>query len=122
MIFIMEINKEDFLNNIWKLRLDNKLEFPIDKPDFDTCNNDFQILKNKSFKDLIKKGEWFSRYEYKYPINNYYIDSDIIGLKSSDYFHFDSRMLCDSINSPSPIRVWNNEKFFKSMASALLSM
>lgn len=117
-----ENEKSEFLDKIWKDRLNDIIKFPIEQPSFIDSVSDFNNLKNKSFTSLIKQGEWFSRYEYQYKKNDIYIDMDNTGLKSSDYYHFYSRMACDSINSPSPKRVWENEKFFKSMASALLSM
>jgi 16S rRNA G966 N2-methylase RsmD len=118
----MEHDKENFVNRIWVDRVNQTLEFPIDRPTIDAAIQDFDNLKSKSFTYLLKKGEWFSRYEYKYPFNDIYIDLDNTGIKSSDHYSFDSRMSCNSINSPSPYRVWNTEKFFKSMASALISL
>jgi len=87
------------------------MSFPIVKPMFSEALDDFNQLKDNSFKGLMRKEAWYSRYEYKHKLSRLYISSNIAGLKSSNYFHFDARMCCDSINSPSPIRSWFNPKF-----------
>lgn len=87
------------------------MSFPMVKPSFSDAFDDFNKMKANSFKSLLKKGEWYSRYEYKHKLSKLYIGTDNTGLKSSNYFHFDARMCCDSINSPSPIRSWFNPKF-----------
>jgi tRNA1(Val) A37 N6-methylase TrmN6 len=83
---------------------------------------DFENLKQNSFKNLIKEDFVFSRYEYKWDIGNKYIDSCNIGNKSSNYFHQDLRYKCDSINSPSPYRTWNDKKFFFTLLNGLWSL
>lgn len=83
---------------------------------------DFGELKTLDTTPLIKTGELFSRYEYKWELGNKYIDSCNIGNKSSNYFHQDLRYKCDSINSPSPWRNWNEKKFFFTLCNALWSL
>ena len=41
---------------------------------------------------------------------------------SSNYFHQNSRWLCDSINAPSPYRTWNNHKFRMTLLNALWTL
>ena len=87
-------------------------KFPIEKPTFFDAKEDFEKLCSKSFADLLKDGQWSPRYDGDYLKKlDYYIDMDRTGLISSNYFHFEARMCCNSINSPSPIRNWYNEKF-----------
>ena len=52
---------------------------------------DFGELKALDTKTLIKEGDLFSRYEYKWELGNKYIDSCNIGNKSSNYFHQELR-------------------------------
>ena len=88
----------------------------------DDAQEDFKNLQNLDTKPLIKTGDLFSRYEYKWDIGNQYIDSCNIGNKSSNHFHQDLRYKCDSINSPSPYRNWNEKKFFFTLCNALWSL
>lgn len=82
---------------------------------------DFGALRDLDSSTLLKHGKTYSRYEYKYPLSDEYIDISKIGNKSSDYFHQDSRWRCDSLNSPSPYRMWTTEKFRKNMLKNLWS-
>ena len=90
--------------------------FPIEKPELSDAVEDFERLEQTSFKSLLKKGEWTPRYDGDHLKKlNYYIDTSRIGLISSNYFSFEARMCCNSINSPSPIRNWYNQKFKKTL-------
>jgi hypothetical protein len=86
------------------------------------AQEDFKNLQNLDTKPLIKTGDLFSRYDYKWDIGNQYIDSCNTGNKSSNLFHQDLRYRCDSINSPSPYRNWNEKKFFFTLCNALWSL
>lgn len=99
-------------------------EYPVPtvKITLDEVFEDFKELKTLDTKPLIKTGELFSRYDYKWELGNKYIDSCNIGNKSSNYFHQDLRYKCDSINSPSPWRNWNDKKFFFTLCNALWSL
>jgi hypothetical protein len=99
-------------------------EYPVPTVEItlDDVFEDFEELKSLETKPLIKTSELFSRYEYKWELGNKYIDSCNIGNKSSNYFHQDLRYRCDSINSPSPWRNWNDKKFFFTLCNALWSL
>jgi 16S rRNA G966 N2-methylase RsmD len=88
----------------------------------DDAKEDFSSLKTLNCLPLIKEGDVFSRYDYKWDIGKKYIDSCNIGNKSSNYFHQDLRYRCDSINSPSPYRTWNDKKFFFTLLNGLWSL
>lgn len=90
--------------------------------DFEQAKDDFKLLKSLDTSTLIKEGDIFSRYEYKWELGNKYIDSCNIGNKSSNYFHQATRWKCDSINSPSPERNWNEKKFFFTLLNSLWSL
>jgi tRNA1(Val) A37 N6-methylase TrmN6 len=99
-------------------------EYPVPTVEItlDGAIEDFEELKALDTEPLIKTCELFSRYEYKWELGNNYIDSCNIGNKSSNYFHQDLRYKCDSINSPSPWRNWNEKKFFFTLCNALWSL
>jgi hypothetical protein len=105
---------------IWERTREYKV--PTVEISLDECIHDFNELKNLKTESLIKKGELFSRYEYKWELGDKYIDSCNIGNKSSNYFYQELRYQCDSINSPSPWRNWNEKKFFFTLCNALWSL
>jgi hypothetical protein len=98
------------------------IPFPIKNTNLEEATKDFAVLQSEDSLKHIKRGEFFHRYDYDTPFSDIYIASSLAGLKSSNYFNFDARMLCDSINSPSPMRTWNSYKFRKSMLGALFSL
>lgn len=111
-----DVVKED----IWEKTRDYPV--PTVEITLDEVFKDFEELKSLETEPLIKTSELFSRYEYKWELGNKYIDSCNIGNKSSNYFHQDLRYKCDSINSPSPWRNWNDKKFFFTLCNALWSL
>lgn len=111
---------DEIKENIWE----KTREYPVPTVEItlEEAIEDFGELKALDTKPLIKEGDLFSRYEYKWELGNKYIDSCNIGNKSSNYFHQDLRYKCDSINSPSPWRNWNEKKFFFTLCNALWSL
>jgi len=71
---------------------------------------------------LIKEGRFSSRYDFKAPKYEEYIDINKTGMRASNYFHQETRWLCDSMNSPSPYRVWHTERFRLTLFNALWSL
>jgi len=84
---------------------------PLNGPTFIEAETAFTQLKNLDTSTLITHNSWVTRYDYKYNLTDTYIENSKVGGAASNYFHFDNRLECDSINSPSPIRVWNSDKF-----------
>ena len=94
--------------------------FPLCKPSEEDGLIDFNLLKEKSFKDLFIRKKWKSRslIDESYCFD-YVISKSNVGNKSSNCFHWQARMACDSLNSPSPIRAWHDRKLKKSVLSKL---
>ena len=111
-----DLVKEDIWNKT------RSYSVPTVEISLDDAKEDFKNLIDLDTKPLIKTGDLFSRYEYKWDIGNRYIDSCNVGNKSSNFFHQDLRYRCDSINSPSPYRNWNEKKFFFTLCNALWSL
>lgn len=84
--------------------------------------NDFKALQALDTTKLIKTGKIITKRDYKYEMSDTYIEIARIGGLASDYFHQASRHQCDSLNSPSPYRVWTTEKFRKNMLKNLWTM
>ncbi len=95
---------------------------PIFSPTMDDANVDFNILKSRTYIDNVINGEWFSRYEYRYPKVDLYIETVNDGLKASGHFTHDARMLCDGRVGPGPMKTWNSDKFIRSALGALFSL
>jgi hypothetical protein len=102
---------------------DHSIMFPIRPPSLEDADMDFQDLcALDSSKLLIKSESTSTRYTNKEKMSTLALDSCNVGNKTSNYFHWDARMNCDSINSPSPMRVWAVPKFRRSAISALFSL
>lgn len=99
-----------------------KFSVPLVEIDENDAVEDFKKLKDLDTSSLLKKDDLFSRYDYKWDLGNFYIDSCNIGNKSSNHFHQDLRFKCDSINSPSPYRTWNEKKFFMTLLNSLWTL
>jgi hypothetical protein len=84
--------------------------------------DDFEALRKLDTSTLIKEGKTYSRYEYRYPLLDKYIDLSYTGGKASDWFHQHNRYRCDSLNAPSPYRTWTTEKFRKNVLKNLFTM
>jgi len=114
--------KENYEKDVVKQAISDiikDLPLPMRKITYQDAINDFNKLVELDSQSLICEGEWFSRYFYKYPLSNKYIKTCKIGNQSSDYFHQESRWLCDSINAPSPYRTWHTEKFRLTLLNGL---
>lgn len=98
------------------------LELPYRNILHDEAIDDFFSLIDFDTSKLVKFDKFFSRYEYKYPFNDIYIDGSNVGNKSSDYFHQENRFKCDSINAPSPFRSWTIERFRLTLLNALWTL
>lgn len=83
---------------------------------------DFKNLRELKTDSLLKIGNVFSRYSYKWDLGSHYIDSCNVGNKSSNVFHQEFRYKCDSINAPSPYRTWYDKKFFFTLLNGLWSL
>ena len=86
-------------------------KFPFVQPSDDAALLDFDKLKNFNGLSLVKGGDWFSRSDFDESfVRPIYLDTNRTGLVASDRHHWQTRMACDSINSPSPIRSWYQQK------------
>lgn len=115
-------SKDDIKNAISLHIEENGIPVPKDDISLNLAKLDFYKLKELDATSLLKRGSTFSRYDYKYELSDLYIDTCNIGNKSSNYFHQDSRYLCDSINSPSPHRSWYTKKFRDTLLNCLWTL
>jgi hypothetical protein len=99
-----------------------KVPLPYTPITLEEAVKDFEALQDLDSATLIKNGGVFTKYPYKYEMTGQYIDVSRVGNKASNYFHQESRYRCDSLNSPSPHRVWTTEKFRLNMLKNLWTM
>jgi len=94
--------------------------FPLTRCTQEEALKDYVELCGTSFVGLISKKAWQSRSELddKY-VYDYVVGKSNIGNKSSNFYHWQSRVACDSLNSPSPIRSWYDYKLRRSIESSI---
>lgn len=88
--------------------------FPYTKPTLAQADQSFLQLKNEQLNLVDKK--WNAKGGIT---GSLLIPKSKNGMKASDYFHWQARMSCDSLNSPSPIRSWYDKKIRKSVESSI---
>lgn len=115
-------SKEDIIKSFTDEILVGSIRLPTRIIGYDQMKSDFKSLCEYESQPYLYSKKVFSRYEYRYPLSGWYIDEPNIGTLASDYFHQTSRYHCDSINEPSPVRVWNSEKFLHSALGALFTL
>lgn len=123
------IKKEDWLkiNSEWdrddiKQALSDTIKdlpLPYASASKEKVENDFIELINLDSQSLFNNGDWFSRYDYRYPFSSTYVKINKTGSWTSNFFHQKNRWKCDSINAPSPERTWSTEKFRLTLLNGL---
>lgn len=104
-------------------RIENyNLPLPLRKISLSEAIQDFQNLQSLDCRRLWKSGEVFTKHDYKYPIENKYIQLNKTGNKASDYFHQTNRYFSSSVNAPSPFKTWTTEKLRKNWLKSLWTM
>ena len=90
----------------------NNIQLPTREITHDEMLGDFsELCKLDSSSLIVDSKEFVLKYDYKWFQPQFYIKNCNVGNKSSDFFHQDNRLKCNSINAPSPHRSWNNRKF-----------
>ncbi|MEE9410867.1 MAG: hypothetical protein V3V41_08065 [Candidatus Heimdallarchaeota archaeon] len=117
-LYLQDSIKDEILKRI----REQKMELPYNKSTLAEADKYFHELQEYITDFDWKHGDFYLKYNYKYPHGDAYVDSAYIGNRASNYFHQISRMKCDSLNSPSPYRVWNTDKFMKTLFGALWTM
>ena len=114
-------DQESIKDSILKRIRDRNMELPYPKVNLRQASEDFWRLQSHHTA-FWKHGDFYFKYNYKYPHSDTYIDTPALGNKASNYFHQENRMKCNSLNSPSPYRVWNTDKFMKTLFGSLWTM
>lgn len=114
----LNYSKDEIIDSLAHIISEGYIKLPLKEI---TLNDAIDSQKRLMvYKTSLKEGKIFTRYENN--LDNFYFDESSLFNDASNYFHQLSRYSADSVNSPSPVRTWNNYKFAKSMVSALFSL
>ena len=119
-------SQEELSSYIKEEILNTHIKLPLKNITIDDAKESFINLLNYQCGN-IKKDLLTTTYKYSFDnIGNglcgEYIDESNIGNAASDYFQQYNRFQCDSINSPSPVRTWCNEKFLDGMLKSIWTL
>ncbi len=114
--------KDTIKDEVLKRIREQKMELPYPKTTLEEAEEQFQRLQEHTTFPDWKYGDFYLKYNYKYPHGDTHLWSPVLGSRASNYFHQENRMKCNSLNSPSPYRVWNTDKFMKTLFGSLWSM
>lgn len=98
------------------------IKLPYREISFDEMVTDFKELCDLYTPNLLKMGDWGSKFTYDHHFTPNYIDLSGVGNKSSDYFHQVERWKCDATGYPSPQKTWETERFRLTLFKALFSL
>ena len=112
------VELEDFLVD---LIYNGDIKFPYKELTPYDAVKSFNSLVDYKTQGLIK-GNISTKFDYKYPISDYYVDAPIIGNTASDYFQYKNRMECGHVHFPSPIEVWQDKKQIKHLVGGIFTL
>ena len=98
------------------------IKLPYREISYQNMVDDYIKLRDLDCETLIKDGQWFNKFDYKYPNIDKYVDLNNTGAKASDYFHQVERWKCDATGYPSPQKTWETEKFRLTLLKAIFSL
>ena len=68
------------------------------------------------------KGPTMTRYDYRYPIGDLYIDETLVGNDASNYFHQNARSEASGHNDPSPQTSWRSAHYMDSCLKGIWTL
>lgn len=82
----------------------------------------FAALKAYDTRKLVKRMETCTRWDYRYDISDVVIDAPITGNEASNYYHQESRWLCDYKSILGPTNVWNSDEQMRSLLNSVWTL
>lgn len=98
------------------------IRLPYREITFQDMVDDYHALCEFDGESIIRDGQWFNKFDYKYPYLDKYIDLGNVGAKASDYFNQVERWKCDATGYPSPQKTWDTEKYRLTLFKAIFSL
>ena len=68
------------------------------------------------------EGKIFTKFPYRYKLNDLYIDEAVVGNVASDYFQQQNRFECGHVHFPSPAEVWHDKKQLHHLVGGLFTL
>lgn len=102
--------------------LNGDISLPLKDISWEDAEKSFVELQNYRCSEYM--GYLVTRYPYDFDDmrNGLYLSESNVGNMASDYFQQENRYKCGSVNSPSPVRTWSNEKFLDGLLRALWTL
>ena len=119
---LLKLPKEDVKKTIIENIRSGIIEYPLKDITYEDMMSSFISLCNYATKAFKTSDEVFTRYPYKCVLSGTYIDENGQFNDCSNYFHQEARWKCDSINSPSPYRTWNTDKFLDTLLNCIWTL
>ena len=95
-------------------------DFPLKRCTEGEALDSYDNLVSFDTTPLIKNQPWTSRSEIdpEY-LTDFLITRSTLGNTASDFFHWQARVACNSLNAPSPIRAWFDPKLRKNIEGSV---
>ena len=114
-------DKEEIKTAMIAQILAGNVKFPYNEITIEDASDSFKKLCAYQCRPM-KKGSVMTRYEYKYPLGNLYIDETLVGNDASNFFHQQARALASGHGDPCPWDVWHSERYLNSALKPLWTL
>jgi hypothetical protein len=98
------------------------LPLPLIQISEEEAKKDFCELEKFDASSLFRKGDLYTKADYKYGLSNWYLNNSLIGRKSPNYYHQLERWKTQHARYPSPYRSWTELKFHKTFLNPLWTL
>ena len=95
--------------------------FPHLEITYEDAAESFKKLCDYKCKGFLK-GPTMTRYDYRYPIGDLYIDETLVGNDASNYFHQNARSEASGHNDPSPQTSWRSAHYMDSCLKGIWTL
>jgi len=100
----------------------SRLPLPLRKITSADAQSAFERLQKLDTRKVWRKSKLFFKSKPSCPVSDFYLEIHKAGMDASNYFHQLNRYKTDSVNSPSPYRIWTEEKLRRNWLKVLWSM
>ena len=112
-----EFIKEQLIDEI----MAGNIGFPHLDITYKDAAESFKKLCDYKCKGFLK-GQTMTRYDYRYPIGDLYIDETLVGNDASNYFHQNARSEASGHNDPSPQTSWRSAYYMNSCLKGIWTL
>lgn len=102
--------------------VDHKVPLPLQTITREQMISSFKVLKRTDSRKRLVAGPVFSRFDYRWRLDNYFIDVSNTCNPASNYFHQYNRWLAGSAKMASPYEAWTEFKHHNTFLNNMWSM